>query len=73
MIFAFKASNNQAEYKALLAGMLLAKEMGSVKFAGKERFPVGYRSSDRGVPSQGSVDGRVPGVRPSLEDYVCGV
>ena len=25
--FAFKASNNQAEYKALIAGMLLAKEM----------------------------------------------
>jgi len=27
--FAFKASNNQAEYKALIAGMLLAKEMGA--------------------------------------------
>ena len=26
--FAFKASNNQAEYGALIAGMLLAKEMG---------------------------------------------
>jgi len=26
--FAFKASNNQAEYKALIARMLLAKEMG---------------------------------------------
>ncbi|MCI84401.1 gag-pol polyprotein, partial [Trifolium medium] len=25
--FAFKASNNQAEYEALLAGMKLAKEM----------------------------------------------
>jgi len=25
--FAFKASNNQAEYEALIAGMLLAKEM----------------------------------------------
>ena len=25
--FAFKASNNQAEYEALVAGMLLAKEM----------------------------------------------
>jgi len=29
--FAFKASNNQAEYEALIAGMLLAKE-----FAGKK-------------------------------------
>ena len=27
--FAFKASNNQAEYEALVAGMLLAKEMGA--------------------------------------------
>jgi len=26
--FAFKASNNQVEYKALIVGMLLAKEMG---------------------------------------------
>ncbi|XP_068477205.1 uncharacterized protein [Phaseolus vulgaris] len=26
--FAFKANNNQAEYEALIAGMLLAKEMG---------------------------------------------
>ena len=26
--FTFKASNNQAEYEALIAGMLLAKEMG---------------------------------------------
>jgi len=27
--FAFKASNNQAEYKALIAGMLLAKDIGA--------------------------------------------
>jgi len=27
--FAFRASNNQAEYEALIAGMLLAKEMGA--------------------------------------------
>ena len=27
--FAFKASNNQTEYEALIAGMLLAKEMGA--------------------------------------------
>ncbi|XP_068461682.1 uncharacterized protein [Phaseolus vulgaris] len=27
--FAFKASNNQAEYEALIAGMLLAREMGA--------------------------------------------
>ena len=29
MRFAFKASNNQAEYETLIAGMLLAKEMGA--------------------------------------------
>jgi len=29
LYFAFKASNNQAEYEALIAGMLLAKEMGA--------------------------------------------
>ena len=27
--YAFKASNNQAEYEALIAGILLAKEMGA--------------------------------------------
>jgi len=27
--FAFKASNNQAEYEALIVGMLLAKELGT--------------------------------------------
>ena len=27
--FAFKASNNQAEYEALIAGILLGKEMGA--------------------------------------------
>ena len=29
--FAFKASNNKAEYEALIAGMLLAKEMGNTR------------------------------------------
>ena len=29
LCFAFKASNNQAEYEALIAGMLLAREMGA--------------------------------------------
>ena len=27
--FSFKASNNQAEYEALVVGMLLARQMGS--------------------------------------------
>ncbi|XP_068504433.1 uncharacterized protein [Phaseolus vulgaris] len=33
--FAFKASNNQAEYEALIAGMLLAKEMGAQSLLAK--------------------------------------
>jgi len=33
--FAFKANNNQAEYEALTAGMLLAKEMGAKSLIAK--------------------------------------
>jgi len=33
--FTFKASNNQAEYEALIAGMLLAKEMGAQSLLAK--------------------------------------
>jgi len=33
--FAFKASNNQAKYEALIAGMLLAKEMGARRLLAK--------------------------------------
>jgi len=33
--FAFKASNNQAEYETLNAGMLLAKEMGGKRLLAK--------------------------------------
>jgi len=33
--FAFKASNNQAEYEALITGMLLAKEMGAKSLLAK--------------------------------------
>ena len=33
--FAFKASNNQSEYKALIVGMLLAKEMGTQSLLAK--------------------------------------
>jgi len=35
LYFAFKASNNQAEYEALIAGMLLAKEMGARRLLAK--------------------------------------
>ena len=33
--FAFKASNNQAKYEALIAGMMLAKEMGAESLMAK--------------------------------------
>jgi len=33
--FAFKASNTQAEYEALIVGMLLAKEMGAQSLLAK--------------------------------------
>jgi len=33
--FAFKASNNQAKYEALIAGMLLAKEMAAKSLMAK--------------------------------------
>ena len=33
--FAFKANNNQAEYEALIAGMLLAKQMGAKRLLAK--------------------------------------
>jgi len=33
--FAFKVSNNQAKYEALIAGMLLAKEMGAKSLLAK--------------------------------------
>ena len=52
--FAFKASNNQAEYEALIAGILLAKEMGARVLMAK---------SDWRVPSQGPADGSLLGVR----------
>ncbi|XP_068504010.1 uncharacterized protein [Phaseolus vulgaris] len=35
LCFAFKASNNQAEYEALIAGMLLAREMGAKSLMAK--------------------------------------
>ena len=36
--FAFKASNNKAEYEALIAGMLLAKEMGAQNLLAKSEL-----------------------------------
>jgi len=36
--FTFKANNNQAEYEALLAGMLLAKEMGAESLMAKSDY-----------------------------------
>ena len=36
--FVFKTSNNQAEYEALIVGMLLAKEMGAQSLLVKSDF-----------------------------------
>ena len=60
--FAFKASNNQAEYEALIAGILLAKEMGA-KVLMAERLAIGHGTSNWRVPSQGPADGSLLGVR----------
>jgi len=54
--FAFKASNNQAEYEALIVGILLAKEMGAKGLLVK---------SDSLL-----VTGQVTGVRPRSEGNV---
>jgi len=40
--FAFKASNNQAEYEALIAGMLLANEMGVRSLLAKDPQMAAY-------------------------------
>ncbi|RDX96069.1 Tf2-9, partial [Mucuna pruriens] len=53
--FKFKASNNQAEYEALLAGMKLAQELGVRKLTVKTR----YRTSQRRISSK----------RPQLAKY----
>jgi len=52
--FAFKASNNQAEYEVLVAGML----------------PADYRTSIRRVPSKRPADGGVFEIRPIAEGSV---
>jgi len=62
--FAYKASNNQAKYKTLIAGMLLAKEMGARSL---------YGTGNWGVPSQGSTDGCVPELCSNSEGGVRGV
>jgi len=58
--FAFKASNNQAEYEALIAGMLLAKEMGITRLLVK---------SDSGLVV-GQVTGEFQARDPQLAKYL---
>ena len=64
--FAFKASNNQAEYEALIAGMLLAREMGARNLLAKSDslLVIGQ------VPGKGSPDGSLPGVCTAPEDVL---
>ena len=52
--FRFPASNNQAEYEALLAGLKLAKEVGAQKLNILQRFTSGYITNNRELPSQRS-------------------
>ena len=58
--FAFKASNNQAEYEALIAGMLLAKEMGITRLLVK---------SDSALVA-GQVTGEFQARDPQLAKYL---
>jgi len=58
--FAFKASNNQAEYEALIAGMLLAKGMGVTKLLVK---------SDSALVA-GQVNGEFQARDPQLAKYL---
>ena len=68
--FAFKASNNQAEYEALIAGILLAKEMGAKVLVAKSDS-VGHGTSNRRVSGQGSTNGGLPGVCAGVEGFLC--
>lgn len=58
--FEFKASNNQAEYEALIAGMTLAKEMGAAELTAK---------SDSQLIT-GQVDGTFQTKDPQLGKYL---
>ncbi|XP_068477030.1 uncharacterized protein [Phaseolus vulgaris] len=71
--FAFNASNNQAEYKALIAGMLLAKEMGAKSLLAKSDslFVTGQVTGE--IPGQGPSDGRIPRICSDSKGGLCGV
>ena len=58
--FAFKASNNQVEYEALIAGVLLAKEMGAQSLVVK---------SDSQLVT-GQVTGEYHAKDPQMEAYL---
>lgn len=51
--FGFKASNNQAEYEALVAGMRLAKEMGVKELKIKSDSQLVTRASSDQIFGQG--------------------
>ena len=69
--FAFKASNNQVEYEALIAGILLAKEMGARVLMAKSDSLFGHGTSNRRVPGQGSTNGGLLGVYAGVERFLC--
>jgi len=69
--FAFKASNNQTEYEALIAGILLAKEMGAQSLLAKSDSLLGL--CNRRIPGQRPLDGCLSRICPCFEEVICGV
>jgi len=71
--FAFKASNNQAEYEALIAGMLLARDMGGRSLMAKSDSLFGHWAGNRRVPGQRPSDGCISRICAHPEDVLCNV
>uniref|UniRef100_A0A2N9HAB0 Uncharacterized protein n=1 Tax=Fagus sylvatica TaxID=28930 RepID=A0A2N9HAB0_FAGSY len=62
----FRATNNEAEYEALLAGLKTIKEDGSQESDRQKRFPVGRRTNKRRIRSEGRQDEKIFEGRPDL-------
>ena len=58
--FAFNASNNEAEYEALIAGLGLARELGVDAIEVYSDFNVGRESGRWNIPSKAREDGQIP-------------
>uniref|UniRef100_A0A2N9GRS6 Uncharacterized protein n=1 Tax=Fagus sylvatica TaxID=28930 RepID=A0A2N9GRS6_FAGSY len=62
----FRATNNEAEYEALLAWAETIKEDGSQESDRQKRFPVGRRTNKRRIRSEGRQDEKIFEGRPDL-------